>query len=353
MPALDVLADVARFVHFVDGGVDAYCRAALAVAPQGFAEAVAVLCDDGVGSIKDGLGGAVVLFETDGGERRKIAFQLQDVFDTRAAPAVDGLVVITDDEQLRPARAELLYQAVLQGVGVLKFVHQHALKTLLIVLQHLGVVGEELNGQQQQFGKIHRALLAAKFFVVVVELANGQLPRMRRRRHVFGAQAFFFISIDLPDHVFRLHHRFIPLARAHHPLYQTQLVVAVHDDELLRPLHQRRVTAQDAVANAVKSPHPQLPQRALQRRFQPLSHFTRCLVGKGQRQEAVRRHALNRHQPLHALHQHARLAATRSGNHPHGARRMGDRFALALVQALQYFADIHCFMSPKLKSGAL
>ena len=56
MPALDVLADVARFVHFVDGGVDAYCCAALAVAPQGFAEAVAVLCDDGVGGIKDGLG---------------------------------------------------------------------------------------------------------------------------------------------------------------------------------------------------------------------------------------------------------------------------------------------------------
>ena len=165
----------------------------------------------------------------------------------------------------------------------------------------------------------------------MVELAHGQLARMRCRRHGFGAQAFFFVSIDLPDHVFRLHHRFVPLPRAHHPLHQPQLVVAVHDDELLRPLHQRRVTAQDAVANAVKGTHPQLPHWTLQRRFQPLPHFARRLVGEGQREQAVGRDAINRHQPLHPLHQHARLAAARPGNHPQGARRMGDGFALAFI----------------------
>ena len=56
LPALDFGADVACFVVFVNGGVDTHSRTACAVAPQGFAEALAVLRNDGVCGIKDDLG---------------------------------------------------------------------------------------------------------------------------------------------------------------------------------------------------------------------------------------------------------------------------------------------------------
>mgnify|MGYP001650473091 CR=1 FL=1 len=56
LPALDFGADVACFVVFVNSGVDAHRRTACAVAPQGFAETLAVLRNDGVGGIEDGLG---------------------------------------------------------------------------------------------------------------------------------------------------------------------------------------------------------------------------------------------------------------------------------------------------------
>jgi hypothetical protein len=47
---------------------------------------------------------------------------------------------------------------------------------------------------------------------------------------------------------------------------------------------------------------------------------------------AVRRHALDLHQPRDALHQHARLAAARAREHEHGHELGGDRGALRVVQ---------------------
>ena len=220
---------------FVNGGVDTHRRAACAVAPQGFAETLAVLRNDGVGGIEDGLGRAVVLFEADGGKAGVVVFQLQDIFDARATPAVDGLIVITNDEELRATRAELLDKAVLQGVGVLKFVHEDALETLLVVAQYVGVVGKEFDSEQEQFGEVHRALLAAEAFVIGVEIAHSDVGRVRIGRDVGRAQAVFFPGVDLPDKRFRLDMVFVPLPRTHHAFHHAQLVIAVHDNELFRP----------------------------------------------------------------------------------------------------------------------
>ena len=44
----------------------------------------------------------------------------------------------------------------MNGVGVLKLVHQH-LATALVVFAHRGVVAQQLEGAQQQLGKIHQA----------------------------------------------------------------------------------------------------------------------------------------------------------------------------------------------------
>ena len=134
---------------------------------------------------------------------------------------------------------------------------------------------------------------------------------------------------------------FVPLPRTHHALHHAQLVIAVHDNELFRPAEQRGVAAQDAVANAVKGAHPQLAKRTFQRGFETLTHFACGFIGKGERQQTVRRDVFNRHQPLHPLHEDTGFTAARPGDDAQGARRMGDGFALAFVQAVQDFADIH------------
>ena len=103
LPCLDAVDHEARFVEFVEGTVDGDRFAFAAFGPQVFAHAPVVVGDQGVGRFQDVAGGTVVLLRADGFRTGEIFQEALDVFHLRAAPAVDRLVIVTDDHHVAVA----------------------------------------------------------------------------------------------------------------------------------------------------------------------------------------------------------------------------------------------------------
>ena len=110
---------------------------------QRLALAAGVVCDGGVGEGQDRLGRAVILLQFIHFCVGIDALEPQDVFDLRAPPAVDGLVVVADDEEIAVDGREALDDLELYGVGVLKLVHMDVAELARKVFARLLVLLEE------------------------------------------------------------------------------------------------------------------------------------------------------------------------------------------------------------------
>jgi hypothetical protein len=75
-----------------------------------------------VGGLEDRRGGAVVLLELDHLRVGVVLFKVENVADVRAAPAVNGLVVVAHHAEIAPFARDQADQLVLGAVGVLVFV---------------------------------------------------------------------------------------------------------------------------------------------------------------------------------------------------------------------------------------
>ncbi len=83
----------------VERGVQIDQLAIANVGPQFLAQATTVIDDQAVGGLEDARCGAVVLLQADDFGVRKVRGILVDVLDLRAAPAVNGLIVVADHHQ--------------------------------------------------------------------------------------------------------------------------------------------------------------------------------------------------------------------------------------------------------------
>ena len=93
-----------------------------------------------------------------------------DVFDARAAPAVNGLVIVAHHHKLAVLAGEDTQPGVLDGIGVLELVHQNMLKAALVVFEYLGVLEPQLMSAQQNLTEIDHAATITGFFVGRVHL---------------------------------------------------------------------------------------------------------------------------------------------------------------------------------------
>ena len=74
----------------------------------------------------------------------EVVRELLDVLDLGAPPAVDRLVVITHHHQACTATGEQTQPCVLDGVGILKLIHQDMTEASLIVLQQAGLIPPQI-----------------------------------------------------------------------------------------------------------------------------------------------------------------------------------------------------------------
>src|SRR4029077_9917806 len=64
---------------------------------QGFSEAVGIVADHGGGRVEDGLRGAVIFFQANNFRAGKIFSKTRQVSGACSAPAVNGLIFVTDN----------------------------------------------------------------------------------------------------------------------------------------------------------------------------------------------------------------------------------------------------------------
>ncbi|MNM43662.1 hypothetical protein D3C81_545430 [compost metagenome] len=340
--ALDGLDHVARFVVFVVGGIQRQWFAFAHVGPQLFAQAPAVVGDQRVGRLEDAAGGAVVLLQADHLGVGEVGRVLVDVLDLGAAPAVDRLVVIADRHQAVATCREQAQPGVLHGVGVLELVHQHMAEAPLVVLQQARMVAPQVQGTQQQFGKIDDAGTVAGLFIGAVDIAHGRQEQVATRLDVLRAQAFVFLPVDEPLGLAGRPLLLVEVEFTHHPLDQALLVVTV---ENLEVLHQPRflpVRPQQAVGQAVEGADPHAGRVDAQQLLDPLAHFCRGLVGEGHRQDRVRRCLLDLDQPGDAVHQHAGFTGAGAGKHQLTPHRGRYGLALGIVEGIQQEGEVVC-----------
>ena len=164
----DFAGDEVGFVGFgvalVDDGADAF----VVLGPKLFVDAFGGAIDDGIGDTEDGFGGAVVLFEADGGGLGEVAFEVEDVADVGGAPGVDGLVGVADDGEVAAAGGPGAREVVLDDVGVLEFVDEDVAEASLVAFGDGGVLVEEVDGAGEEVVEIEGAVVVEDGLVALV-----------------------------------------------------------------------------------------------------------------------------------------------------------------------------------------
>src|SRR5690606_7174253 len=131
----------AGFFFAIPIGSDLYGIAFIVIRfrPERFAKALFIRGDDAGGGTENIGGGAVVPLQADDLRAGKIFFKAENVIHLRAAPAIDGLVIITHAADIFMLLRQQAQPEILRDIGVLIFVHQHIFKTVLPLGEYLGV----------------------------------------------------------------------------------------------------------------------------------------------------------------------------------------------------------------------
>jgi hypothetical protein len=145
-----------------------------------------VVADQCVGAVQDGGGGAVVLFQTKQFRVWKVAPELMQILHARAAPAIDGLVVIAHRKGLHRAPGKQFHPAVLDGIGVLELIDEHMPEALPVVIQQRGLVAPQFKCAQQQLREVDHAGARAGLLVVRVQADQLAAGRIVAVLEVFG-----------------------------------------------------------------------------------------------------------------------------------------------------------------------
>ena len=193
----DAVDDEVGLVALVEGRVDADRIAAFRGGPELLAHAVSVPRDDGVGGREDHGRRAVVLLQPVNG-RAELAAEVLHVLDAGSAPAVNRLVVVSDDEGSAALAGELLQPVVLDAVGILELVDEEVAEPVAVVVAELLYVAQEFEAPQQQLRKIHDARLFAAFFVQLVEMDELLACRIVAIGEVLRAASVILAGVDKP-----------------------------------------------------------------------------------------------------------------------------------------------------------
>ena len=103
------------------------------VRPQFFAKAIGVFSNQRIRRAQNMSVGAVILFEFDHMPLRELLLKQTHVLNPRTAKTVNRLVIITHRHHRSFRAGQQFEPSVLQGIGVLKLIHQYVCETLLIM----------------------------------------------------------------------------------------------------------------------------------------------------------------------------------------------------------------------------
>ena len=340
LPACDQLSghggDEGGLVPLVHGVVQRHALAVPRLGPERLLLAAPVVGDHLVGGVQYVAGGAVVLLQLDGHALREVLLEVQYVAQVRAAPAVDGLVVVAHHAQVVPVPGQQPHQHVLGRVGVLVFVHQYVAELVPVIVQHRGMLCQQHQRLDQQIVEVQRVVAPQRLLVEpvgLVQLAAAEIALRFLQPLRGGQQPVLRVGdhrLDLLGREFLV--RQVQLLR--HGAYDGHAVVLVVDGELALVAQLFDVPAQYPRAAGMERGDPGVLGGLARQGVHALGHLPGRLVGEGDGQYVPRRDALL-HQVSHPIGQHPGLAAARSGQNKQRAFRLLDGGALLGIQLIQ------------------
>ncbi len=265
----------------------------------------------GVSSVKDRLGGPVILVQDDDGRVGERPLELEEVPHIGSPPTVDRLVGIADHRYLVMSSGKLQHELVLCPVGVLVLVDQDVLEALLVCGQDVGVVPEQPDGDPQQVVEVHRVRRHQPALVLLVYLCDlafeqraaacalrvfgrtEQLVFCTGDRGVDGAgRELLSVQAQIPDHV----------------AGEADGIGLVIDRKRLLVTERSGFPAQYPHARRVERRHPHALRHRADEAGDTVAHLVGRLVGKSDRQYRERREPFFADQPGNAVRKDARLA---------------------------------------------
>ena len=164
-PAIEGSSNENGLSAIVLGAVELWPYAFVEARDQALAFSRAVILDDRARRAEDGRPRAIVHLELYGPGVRKVGLKIEDVPQVRTAKVVDGLIFVTDDEDV-PVRCEEPQKPKLDPVGVLIFVDEQVAKApLRESLCPLGAL-HELHPAQQQIVEVDRTSSVELFLIL-------------------------------------------------------------------------------------------------------------------------------------------------------------------------------------------
>ena len=316
--------------------VQAHLVAGIALGPQRLLLAARIVGDHLVRRVQNVGCGAVVLLQLDDLAVREVLLELQDVADIRAAPAVDGLIVVTHHAQVALAPGHQPHKLVLGDVRVLILVHQNIVELVLIVLQHRRMLAQQLQRLDEQIVEV-QGVVAAKgdfiFFIGLAQLAVAEVVA-RVLQPLAGREHAVLCVGDRRLDGLRREFLVIELQRLRHALDDRHAIILVVDGKLALVAQLLDVPSQDARAAGVEGGHPGVLAGFAAEGVHALHHLPRRLVGEGDGQNLPRGHAAV-DQMGDAAGEHAGLAAARARQNKQRPLRLFDGGALLGIQFVQ------------------
>ena len=261
----------------------------------------------------------------------KILAEMLHVLDPRATPAVDRLVVVAHYEDIAVVAHQVLQPRVLDGIGVLEFVHQHMPEAITVMAQQTGMGHPQFVGAQQHFGEVDQACTGAGVFVGAIDVDHGMQRAVTIVVDVLRSLAVVLARVDEPLRLLGWPFVVVQIETTDDALHDPQLIVGIDDLEIVRQAGVASMGTQHAVGDVVESANPHAANRATGEGFDAPAHLRCGLVGEGHRQDAERRGLAGFKIPSDTMHQHTGLAAAGAGQHQHLLGRGCHRVALTLV----------------------
>ncbi len=146
-----------------------------------------IVRDELVGRAKNALAAAVILFELDDLECRIVPREIVEIFQIRAAPCVDRLIVVAHRGEGAARPAGIADQPVLCRVRVLVFVDEQIADAFLPGVACFLILFEQRQRQADQIVKIDGIECGKAFLIALVQLRGFEFARTTRRGEVLAS----------------------------------------------------------------------------------------------------------------------------------------------------------------------
>ena len=284
--------------------------------------------------------GAVVLLQLDGTGFGIIFLKVHDVADVRATPAIDGLVSITHDTEVMMFGRQNLGQLILRTIGILIFVHQNVLKTVLVLDTDFLMFFQKQHRYHEQIIKVHGVIGTQLLGIKRIDLGHFlleeilRIPGHRLRPH----QLIFRIGNGILNRAGGI------LLGVKVQFLQTFLddhltVAAVVDNEIAL-VHARcfHFPPQESGTEGMEGGEPYILSPLANHSIHTFPHFRGGFIGKGNGQNAPWCYAFSQ-KISHLARQYLSLTGTGTGHNEKRPICMLHRLFLGGIQSCKYIQN--------------